>query len=48
LALTEMKFANRVSMLSQSLIATLLTRQAALCKFPTNHEPSSYPATRVH
>ena len=44
LALTRLKFANRVSMLSQSLIATLLTRQAALCKFPANREPSSYPS----
>jgi ABC-type maltose transport system permease subunit len=41
LALTRLKFANRVSMLSQSLIATLAARQAVLCKFPTNLEPNS-------
>jgi hypothetical protein len=48
LALTEMKFANRVSMLSQSLIAPLLTRQAALCKFPTNRVPSSSTLPSLH
>jgi hypothetical protein len=33
-------------MLSQSLIAALLTRQAALCKSSTNPEPTSNPLRR--